>query len=166
MDVTIDNGVGAVDASGSKSVSPRATTTYTLTAAGPGGIVTGTETVNVNTVVVANLTANPTDLHYRKIGDKVITDDNGTLTWTTSNADSANIDPIGKVDLNGNQTIKADPTKTDIGPVDETRKYSLTATNVCGGTLTTNRIRSRDRVYRADPSRRSAEHLLPHGLSG
>jgi hypothetical protein len=134
VDVTIDNGVGAVDASGSKSVSPRATNT--LTATGPGGIVTGTEAVNVNTVVVANLTASPTDLHYRKIGDKVITDDNGTLTWTTSNADSANIDPIGKVDLNGNQTIKADPTKTDIGPVDETRNYSLTATNVCGGTLT------------------------------
>src|ERR1700734_3455924 len=59
VDVSIDNGVGAVDASGSKSVSPRATTTYTLTAAGPGGIVSGTETVEVNTVVVAALTASP-----------------------------------------------------------------------------------------------------------
>jgi hypothetical protein len=136
VDVTIDNGVGAVDASGTKSVSPRATTTYTLTAAGPGGIVTGTEAVNVNTTVVASVTSNPTELHYRKIGDKVITDDNGTLTWTTSNADSVNITPIGKVDLNGSQTIKADPTKTDIGSVDENRNYSLTATNVCGGTLT------------------------------
>jgi hypothetical protein len=136
VDVSIDNGLGNVDASGSKSVSPRATTTYTLTAVGPGGKVTGTETVNVNTTVTGSITANPAELHYRKIGDKVITDDNGTLTWTTSNADSANIDGIGKVDLNGTQTIKADPNKTDLGPVDETRNYSLTATNVCGGSLT------------------------------
>ncbi len=137
VDVTIDNGVGAVNASGTKSVSPRATTTYTLTAAGPGGTVTSTEAVNVNTAVQASLTSSPAELHYRKIGDKVVTDDNGTLTWTTSNADSANIDGIGKVDVNGSQAIKADPSKTDIGTVDENRNYSLTATNVCGGTLTT-----------------------------
>jgi len=143
VDVTIDNGVGAVDLNGSKSVSPRATTTYTLTASGPGGIVTGTETVNVNTKVDATLTANPTELHYRKIGDKVITDDNGTLTWTTSNADSVNIDPFGKVDLNGTQTIKSEPKDVTEVPegqaarsVDEQRAYTLTATNVCGGSTT------------------------------
>ncbi len=143
VDVSIDNGVGTVDASGSKSLSPRATTTYTLTATGPGGKVTGTETVNVNTTVVASLSSSPTELHYRKIGDKVITDDNGTLTWTTSNADSANIDPIGKVDLNGSQAIKADPADTSqvaegqpARVVNDNRTYSLTATNVCGGTST------------------------------
>jgi OmpA family/PEGA domain len=143
VDVTIDNGVGNVDASGSKSVSPRATTTYTLTASGPGGVVTGTETVNVNTKVDATLAANPTELHYRKIGDKVITDDNGTLTWTTSNADSVSLDPFGKVDLNGSQTIKSEPKDTTEVPegqpartVDENRAYTLTATNVCGGSAT------------------------------
>ena len=31
--------------------------------------------------------------------------------------------------------MKADPTKTDIGPVDENRNYVLHATNVCGGSL-------------------------------
>jgi hypothetical protein len=143
VDVTVDNGVGNVDLNGSKSVSPRATTTYTLTASGPGGIVTGTETVNVNTKVDATLTANPTDLHYRKIGDKVITDDNGTLTWTTSNADSVSIDPFGKVDLNGTQTVKSEPKDVTEVPegqpartVDEQRAYTLTATNVCGGSTT------------------------------
>jgi hypothetical protein len=136
VDVSYDNGVGKVAASGSQAVSPHATTTYTLTAVGPGGTVTGTETVNVNTTVVATLNAAPPELHYRKIGDKVITDDSGTLTWTTSNADSAEITPIGKVDLNGSQTVKADPTKTDIGPVDESKSYTLTATNVCGGSST------------------------------
>jgi hypothetical protein len=143
VDVGIDNGVGAVDASGSKSVSPRATTTYTLTATGPGVKVTGTETVNFNTKVDATLTANPTELHYRKIGDKVITDDNGTLTWTTSNADSVSLDPFGKVDLNGSQAVKAEPKDVSEVPegqpartIDENRPYTLTATNVCGGSTT------------------------------
>jgi outer membrane protein OmpA-like peptidoglycan-associated protein len=133
VDTTIDNGVTASSPNGSATVSPHATTNYTLTATGPGGKVTSGTTLNVNTKVDATLTANPTELHYRKIGDKVITDDNGTLTWTTSNADSTTIDPIGKVDLNGSQAIKADPAKTDIGPVDENRNYVLHATNVCGG---------------------------------
>jgi len=136
VDVSYDNGIGKVANSGSQAVSPHATTTYTLTAVGPGGTVTGAETVNVNTTVVATLSAAPPELHYRKIGDKVITDDSGTLTWTTSNADSAEIAPIGKVDLNGSQTVKADPTKTDIGTVDESKSYTLTATNVCGGSST------------------------------
>jgi hypothetical protein len=133
VDTTIDNGVTAGGPSGSQTVSPRATTTYNLTGTGPGGKATASTTLNVNTKVDATLTANPTELHYRKIGDKVITDDNGTLTWTTSNADSTTLDPIGKVDLNGSQAIKADPSKTDIGPVDENRNYVLHATNVCGG---------------------------------
>ncbi len=136
VDVSIDNGVGNVASSGSQAVSPHATTTYTMTATGPGGKVTATEAVNVNTAVTATLAANPTELHYLKMGDKVITDDSGTLTWTTTNADSVNIDPIGKVDLNGSQAIKADPTKQDMGPVDETHTYTMTATNVCGGSST------------------------------
>src|ERR1700734_2981807 len=135
VDVSYDQGVGKVANSGSQAVSPHATTTYTLTAAGPGGVVTGTETVNVNTTVTGSINAAPPELHYRKIGDKVITDDSGTLTWTTGNADSVNVDPFGKVDLNGSQTVKADPAKTDIGPVDENRNYALHATNVCGGSL-------------------------------
>jgi hypothetical protein len=135
VDTSIDNGVTASGPSGSQGVSPHATTNYTLTATGPGGKVTAGAPLNVNTVVTGSISSNPSDLHYRKIGDKVITDDNGTLTWTTGNADSVNIDPTGKVDLNGTQAIKADPNKTDIGPVDETHNYVMHATNVCGGSL-------------------------------
>ena len=87
MDANI-SGIGAVPMSGNQTVTPHATTTYDFNAAGPGGTVKGTGTVNVNTAVVASLTANPTELHYRKIGDKVLTEDSGTLTWQTSNADS------------------------------------------------------------------------------
>jgi hypothetical protein len=136
------SGIGAVATSGSQAVSPHATTTYDFTSAGPGGIVKGSSTVNVNTVVVASLSANPAEIHYRKIGDKVITDDSSTVTWTTSNADSVTVDGQ-KVDLNGNETVKADPTDSsqvaDGGAartIDETKTVTLNATNVCGGSST------------------------------
>jgi peptidoglycan-associated lipoprotein len=44
-DTSIDQGVGAVQSQGSRQLSPRRSTTYTLTAFGPGG--TDTRTVNV-----------------------------------------------------------------------------------------------------------------------
>ncbi len=135
VDATI-SGIGTVPASGSQSVTPHATTTYDFNAAGPGGIVKGNGTVNVNTKVDATLSANPSELHYRKIGDKVITHDSSTLSWSTTNADSVNLDPVGKVDPSGNQTVKGEPKKTDIGPVDESTTYTLNATNVCGGSAT------------------------------
>ena len=47
-DVTIDQGIGAVSASGTRQVFPSSTTTYTLSVAGPGGSDKRTATVNVN----------------------------------------------------------------------------------------------------------------------
>ncbi|MGH9691492.1 MAG: OmpA family protein [Candidatus Acidiferrales bacterium] len=136
------SGIGEVQPSGSQSVSPHATTTYDFSATGPGGIVTGTGAVNVNTTVQASLSANPTDLHYRKIGEKVLTQDSSTLTWQTSNADNVTLDG-NKVDASGNQTVKPDPADTTQVPegqpartIDENKSYTLSATNVCGGTST------------------------------
>src|SRR6185369_16693763 len=45
--LTIDNNVGTVGTSGTKAVTPAATTTYTITATGPGGSATATATVTV-----------------------------------------------------------------------------------------------------------------------
>ena len=135
VDATI-SGIGTVPSSGSQSVTPHATTTYDFNAAGPGGMVKGSGTVNVNTKVDASLSANPAERQYRKIGDRVITQESFTLSWSTSNADSINLDPVGKVDPSGSQTVKGEPKKTDIGPVDESMTYTLTATNVCGGSAT------------------------------
>ena len=45
--ITIDNGIGSVQASGSRSVYPNETTTYTLRATGPGGTLSKSATVNV-----------------------------------------------------------------------------------------------------------------------
>ena len=46
--ISIDNGVGTVQATGSRSVYPTETTTYKLTANGPGGTLSKTATVTVN----------------------------------------------------------------------------------------------------------------------
>ena len=46
--MSIDQGVGAVQANGSRQVTPNTSTTYTLTASGAGGTDTRTVTVNVN----------------------------------------------------------------------------------------------------------------------
>ena len=134
------SGIGTVPLSGSQSVTPHQTTTYNYTANGPGGSVTGTGTVNVNTKVDATLTATPGELHYRKIGDKVLTDDTGTLAWQTGNADAISLTPGGTVAASGNQSVKADPADTTQVPegqpirnIDESKRFSLNATNVCGG---------------------------------
>jgi len=47
--VSIDQGVGSVQNNGSRSVRPDNSTTYTLTATGPGGTTTGQATVSVST---------------------------------------------------------------------------------------------------------------------
>ncbi len=46
-DVAIDNAVGAVEANGVRTVNPASTTTYTLTARGPGGTDTRSVTLEV-----------------------------------------------------------------------------------------------------------------------
>lgn len=136
------SGIGTVPTSGSQSVSPHATTTYNFTSAGPGGTVNGSATVNVNTKVDASLTANPTELHYRKIGDKVLTQDSSTVSWQTSNADSITVD--GKtVAASGSETVQGAPADTSSVPeggqartIDESKTFTLNATNVCGGSAT------------------------------
>ena len=136
------NGIGKVPTSGSQTVSPHATTTYDFTATGPGGTVTGTGTVNVNTKVDASITANPAETHYRKIGEKVITQDSSTLTWQTHNADNVTLDN-NKVDPSGSQMVKPEPADTSqvaegqpARTIDENKSYTLNGTNVCGGSST------------------------------
>jgi len=133
--VQISN-VGPVAASGDQSIQPKQNTTYDLTATGPGGTATSSATVNVNTAIQANLQLAPAEVHYRRIGDKVVQDDGSALSWSASNASAVSIDQFGTVDANGNRPLQVAPKKTTLGPVDETVTYTLTATNGCGGTET------------------------------
>jgi outer membrane protein OmpA-like peptidoglycan-associated protein len=128
--------VGPVATSGEQSVQPKQTTTYNLTALGPGGTATSSVTVNLNTAVQANLGLSSSEVTYKKVGDKVVQDSSTALNWTATNASTVTIDPLGSVDASGNRTLQIAPQKTDPGPVDETVNYTLKATNECGGAET------------------------------
>jgi OmpA family/PEGA domain len=130
------SGMSPVPTSGEKTISPRQTTVYQLTASGPGGVTTPSTTVEVNPVVQSSLSASPMELNYRRIGDKIIEQGSTTLTWSSSNSDAASLDPGGSVGASGTKSITLSPTQSGTGPVDEQFKYTLNATNACGGSET------------------------------
>jgi hypothetical protein len=124
--VTIDNGVGSVNASGTASVTPSTTTTYTLTATNRFGQAMSSTTVTVfPRVSIVSFTVNPETITapFQAI----------TLAWQTENALSVSISgPIGSRAVNGSLTLA--------GPSDTTT-YILTATgagvnNVATATVT------------------------------
>ena len=118
-------GVGlSLEASGSRTVKPSQTTTYTLTAKGTGQPATSSRAVTVISAPPAapipapsaTLTA-PSSVQQ---GQSV------TLTWTTQNAKSVSIDPgIGSVDLNGQRQVSPTTPTT----------YTLTAKGADGSTV-------------------------------
>jgi OmpA family len=75
-------------------------------------------------------------VRYHKIGDKVVEQDSATLNWSASNANKVTVQPLGRVAINGSQTVEAMPDRTGTGPVDRDVTYTLTAVNACGGTAT------------------------------
>jgi outer membrane protein OmpA-like peptidoglycan-associated protein len=130
------SGVGPVAASGQQSVQPSQTTDYKLTATGPGGVVTNDATVNVNSNIQSSLTAEPAQVRYHKVGDKVEEQGSATLTWSAAAASTATLDPFGSVSPSGTRTVQPTPSKTEVGPVDETVTYTLHSSNACGGSDT------------------------------
>jgi outer membrane protein OmpA-like peptidoglycan-associated protein len=136
---TIDadiSGMSPVPVNGDKTVSPKQTTTYDFTATGPGGVTKSSATVDVNTVVQSSVSVSPTEVRYRRIGDKTLESGNATVAWSSSNSDAASLTPFGSVGTTGSKSVPMTPTQTTDGPVDETFKYTLTATNACGGSET------------------------------
>jgi OmpA family/PEGA domain len=130
------SGMSPVPTSGQQTVSPKQTTTYDLTATGPGGVLKSSATVNVNSSITSQVSASPTEVQYRRIGDKVIQQGSTTVNWSTSNADSVTLTPFGSVDSSGSRSVSPTPTQSNNGPVDETINYTLSASNACGGTET------------------------------
>ena len=130
------SGMSPVPTSGEKTISPRQTTVYQLTASGPGGVTTPSTTVEVNPVVQSSLSVSPTEVTYRRIGDKVKESTNVTLNWSATNADTASLGPLGSVDTSGNRSLVITPSQTTNGVVNETVNYTLNASNACGGSDT------------------------------
>jgi len=114
--VTIDPGIGMVADNGSMTVSPTETTTYTLTATGPGGSVSEQATVEVVTTPKVGLVVSDTEIDY---GESL------TLSWSAEGYDTVFIKdgPVVSEELpNGNRVVTPDYTTT----------YSLSATNADG----------------------------------
>ncbi len=114
--VTISPGVGAVAISGSTTVTPPATTTYTLVAKGKSGISASSA---ITVVVMPRI---PPTINA---GHAVIKRGQSTsLSWNAAGAVKASITDVGNVSIRG--TIQVSPDKATC--------YTLTATYIDGTT--------------------------------
>jgi hypothetical protein len=120
--VTINSGVGTVPVNGSQSVSPTATTTYTLTATGADGVTSVSAAVTVTVAgagvpSVLSFTASPSVVPTG--GGQV------SLCWNVTNATTVSIAPtVGTVNAVACTTVMVTATTT----------YVLTASNAVGPT--------------------------------
>jgi uncharacterized repeat protein (TIGR01451 family) len=100
---------GAKSLSGTETVSPQQTTTYTITCVnGTGQSATASATVNVTTVVnnpTVTLTANPSSIQQGQTS---------VLNWTSTNTNSCTVSGgwSGSRNLNGSETVSPQQTTT------------------------------------------------------
>jgi outer membrane protein OmpA-like peptidoglycan-associated protein len=125
-----------VATSGDQTVQPKQTTDYKFVAAGPGGVFSSDATVAVDTAIPASLSVSPAEVRYHKVGENVDQPVTAAVTWSAGNADTISVDPFGTVGARGNRDVQVTPTKTALGPIDETVTYTLHASNACGASET------------------------------
>jgi len=142
---TIDQGIGAVLLTSNTPVSPSTSTTYTITASGPGGTDTASVTANVCQIpqISANFPANidygeqfNVDITYAAAPTVQVT---ALMTYTDGSVANVVFDLAGN-DSDKNITQKTETFNssivyTDFGP--EFISYSLSAQG-CGGTTNVN----------------------------
>ncbi|HYP06960.1 MAG TPA: OmpA family protein [Bryobacteraceae bacterium] len=115
--VTISPEIGTVSSNGTRTVSPRTTTQYRLTARNRTGEVTATTTVVVEEEPAASFTTCSVSPMNIMAGESA------TITYATSNAETVSISGgIGNVATSGTQVVS--PTQTTT--------YTLTANNARG----------------------------------
>jgi len=111
--VSISPGLGTVAASGSRKVSPEATTTYTLVA----NSMTGSARKSVTIAVTGIL---PTINSFTISPGSIYTGQTATVSWNVKDSTAVSIEPgIGSVSPSGTKVISPS----------STTKYVLTATN-------------------------------------
>ena len=101
--VSIDQGIGTVEAEGAIQVTPGVNTTYTITAIGPGGTVTERVTVTYRAPTVS-FSASPEIIMPGS--------STSTLSWVTTNAETVSIDQGQALDLNGSLTVSPNSVST------------------------------------------------------
>jgi len=102
----VSSNFGATAVSGTKSVSPAATTTYSITVRGSSGDKTATVTVTVD-----GLPAAPT-LALTATPDEVTQGESTTLAWTSTNATSVVASTFGATVVGGTKTVSPPSTTT------------------------------------------------------
>jgi hypothetical protein len=114
-------GLGSVAASGSKAVSPAATTIYVLTASNANGQVTQSATLTVTAPVTPPATP-PVIVNFVVNPASITTGQNSTLLWQVTGADTISITGLGSVAASGSRAVSPSATTT----------YVLTASNAQG----------------------------------
>jgi hypothetical protein len=121
--VSIDQGIGNVALTGSRSVSPAVTTVYTMTASNSMGSITATTQVIVTGTVLPPTTGLPVISSFSATPAIINLGDSASLSWNVSNATSVSINhDVGTAGTSGS-TVVSPPTTTT---------YTLTATNANG----------------------------------
>src|SRR5690606_8265394 len=103
---SLNQSIGSVSTSGSKSVTPQQSTTYTLTVTGPGGTAdcSVTITVKVPKTPSCSIWADRTVIEKGK---------SAIITWSSQNAHTAVLNQgIGSVALSGSTSVSPTQTKT------------------------------------------------------
>jgi len=132
--VTIDQGIGSVGPTGTRTLSPTSLglTTYTLEASNEAGSSTATAQVFASLKVILlpfinSFTADPTS---------ILEGDSSTLRWDVSNADTVTIDPEpGSVTPPTTGSCTVDPPTTTM--CSTTTTYTLEASNEAGSSTAT-----------------------------
>jgi len=115
--VSIDPGIGAVGAAGSRIVSPTADTTYTLSASNSAGNVVATTDINVSTLLLQF----PTIQYFTANPSTIFKGSSTTLAWQTTSANKVTINGVA-VSTSGAKIVS---------PVVNT-EYKLVASNAFG----------------------------------
>ena len=150
--VEIDQGVGMVVDSGSMTVSPTETTTYTLTATGPGGIVSEQKAITVVITPLVGLVVSDTELDY---GDST------TLSWSADGYDTVFI-------KDGAVVSEELPSGSRVVTPAYTTTYSLSATNADGSLFLTTVVKVRGHLPEPQPEGsfgKQYEDLIPEDAS-
>jgi peptidoglycan-associated lipoprotein len=99
--VSIDNGIGEVQGAGTRRISPTESITYTLTAAGPNGTISGRTTVNVTGAALTTNTrtgpANLTEAVNTMLSDAMFDYDGNTIRADAQQALNKDADALKKI---------------------------------------------------------------------
>jgi hypothetical protein len=124
--VSIDQGIGNVALTGTRSIAPSATTVYTLTASSSAGSVTATTQVIVSGTPVS--TGLPVINSFVASPSSISLGGSAGLSWNVSNATSASINQgVGNVGSTGSTVVSPLSTTT----------FTLTASNAAGSITAT-----------------------------